>query len=64
MYVRGQPPLNILFVVLTKLVCGELRISLDLVDLSRTPSGAFFFFREVHLGSEMASQNDPNKAND
>ena len=33
---------------------------LGLVDLSRIPSGAFF--REVHPGSEMASQNDQNKA--
>ena len=39
---------------------GKLRISLGLVDLSRTPSGTFF--REVHPGSEMASQNDQNKA--
>ena len=39
---------------------GETRISLGLVDLSRTPSG--FFFREVHPGSEMASQNDQNMA--
>ena len=40
--------------------CRRLRISLGLVDLSRTPSGTFF--REVHPGSEMASQNDQNKA--
>ena len=33
---------------------------LDLVDLSRIPSG--LFIREVHPGSEMASQNDQNKA--
>ena len=33
---------------------------LGLVDLSRIPSGTFF--REVHPGSEMASQNDQNKA--
>ena len=38
----------------------NLRISLGLVDLSRIPSG--LFFREVHPGSEMASQNDQNKA--
>ena len=35
-------------------------ISLGLVDLSRTPIGTFFW--EVHPGSEMASQNDQNKA--
>ena len=47
--------------VLTKhFLWGELRISLALVDLSRIPSGTFF--REVNLGSEMASQNDQNKA--
>ena len=34
---------------------------LGLVDLSRIPSGTFFF-REVHPGSEMASQNNQNKA--
>ena len=39
---------------------GGLRISLGLVDLSRIQSGTFF--REVHPGSEMASQNDQNKA--
>ncbi len=39
---------------------GELLISLGPVDLSRIPSGAFF--REDYLGSEMASQNDQNKA--
>ena len=33
---------------------------LGLVDLSRIPIG--IFFREVHPGSEMASQNDQNKA--
>ena len=38
---------------------GELRISLGLVDLSRTPAGTFF--REVHPGSEMAGQNDQNE---
>ena len=32
----------------------------DLVDSSRTPSG--IFFGEVHPGSEMANQNDQNKA--
>ena len=37
---------------------GELRISLGLVDLSRIYTGFFLFFREVHPGSEMASQND------
>ena len=41
-------------------LCRKLRISLGLVDLSRTPIGTFF--REVHPGSEMASQNDQNKA--
>ena len=41
--------------------CRRSRISLGLVDLSRTPSGTFF--REAHPGSEMASQNDQNKAN-
>ena len=59
----AQPTTRKFFVVLTKLFMGEaveLRISLGLVDLSRTPSG--FFFREVHPGSEMASQNDQNKA--
>ena len=39
---------------------GLFWISLGLVDLSRTPSGTFFW--EVHPGSEMASQNDQNKA--
>ena len=39
---------------------GQIRPWLDLVDLSRIPSGTFF--REVHPGSEMASQNDQNKA--
>ena len=38
--------------------CGFL---LGLVDLSRIPSGACF--REVHPGSEMASQNDQNDQN-
>ena len=36
------------------------RGSLGLVDSSRVHMGAFF--REVHPGSEMASQNDQNKA--
>ena len=49
-----QPRKRIFFVVLTELFMGELRILLGLVDSSRTPSGAFF--REVHPGSEMASQ--------
>ena len=38
----------------------QTRPWLGLVDLSRIPSGTFF--REVHPGSEMASQNDQNKA--
>ena len=37
---------------------GKTRPWLGLVDLSRIPSGTFF--REVHPGSEMASQNDQN----
>ena len=43
---------------------GELRISLGLVDLSRIQSGTFGgeAWGEVHPGSEMASQNDQNKA--
>ena len=32
----------------------------SIVDLNKTASGTFF--REVHPGSEMASQNDQNKA--
>ena len=43
-------------VVLTELLCGKLRISLGLVDLSRTTRGAFV--REVHPGSEMARKTD------
>ena len=38
----------------------QTRPWLGLVDLSRIPSGTFF--REVHPGSEMASQTDQNKA--
>ena len=38
---------------------GKLRISLRLIDSSRIQSGASLP-REVHPGSEMASQNDPN----
>ena len=55
-----QPRKRKIFVLLTIFLWGELRISLGLVDLSRTPCGTFF--REVHPGSEMASQNDQNKA--
>ena len=47
---------------LTNIFMGELRISLGLVDLSRLPCGAFF--RGVHPGSEMSSQNDQTRKND
>ena len=39
--------------------CGFRSVSL-IVDLSRIPIG--IFFREVHPDSEVASQNDQNKA--
>ena len=39
---------------------GQTRLRLRLVDLSRIPDGTFF--RELHPASEMASQNDQNKA--
>ena len=39
---------------------GQNRPWLGLVDFSRIPSGTFI--REVHPGSEMASQNNQNKA--
>ena len=56
-----QPRQGEIFVVLTKLLMGwGGRVLLGLVDLSRIPCGTFF--REVHPGSEMASQNDQNKA--
>ena len=53
----GGRRLNGAFMVL---LWEKLRIELGLVDLSRISSGTFF--REVHPGSGMASQNDQNKA--
>ena len=46
-------------VVLTQLFMGGAA-DFALVDLSRIPNG--IFFREVNPGSEMASQNDQDKA--
>ena len=59
---RGKAPAVELFFCLASGGCKleQTRPWLGLVDLSRIPSGTFF--REVHPGSEMASQNDQNKA--
>ena len=57
---RESPASRKLFLASAGCKLRQTRPWLGLVDLSRVPCGTFF--REVHPGSEMASQNDQNKA--